>query len=471
MQLFFSKKYIILFVLCVSLFSYGQDTLMLKKGIIVDSLLVPETESTFTIYLPKAFDMNKTWPLLLGFDSNNKARNLTEIYKVAAEELGYVVAVTNFSKEHTIKEKMNYVSVFMNHIFSLFPIQRGRVYVTAIKDDAKLVSLLPIIYPKEIFGVIAVEDSYYYDNRVQMGKNFTHFGLVNINNYRYKDFRNNLRYLKRKAIPAYLLTYEGELPDQNLIKNALTTFTLQSMLKGRTHKDSVWVQEQYQKDLRQVKIYQSSQEYLLAYEEVKRIRNLYRLFFQTDSLKEKEKEIRKIPGYKKQRKLRNKFNSKENILRETFLWSIEEDVEVIAYDNLGWWQYQMSEMDTLIKSKERYASAMGYRVKGYVKYLVNELKTTLPKKEINVEKRMFLNILSTIIDKKDFESYRTVISLSAQDQDYNTALFYLNELLQNGYKDIDALYTIEGTLALKLSKEYNGLIKKHLGTARYFFPK
>lgn len=64
-----------------------------------------------------------------------------------------------------------------------------------------------------------------------------------------------------------------------------------------------------------------------------------------------------------------------------------------------------------------------------------------------------------------------MISLSAQDQDNETALFYLEQMLKNGYKDLNALYTIEGTLALKMSEKYNKLIKKYLGNSKYFFSK
>ena len=41
-------------------------------------------------------------------------------------------------------------------------------------------------------------------------------------------------------------------------------------------------------------------------------------------------------------------------------------------------------------------------------------------------------------------------------------------MLKNGYKEVDSLYEIEGTLGLKITKDYNWLIKKYLGESRYF---
>ncbi|MDY8134147.1 hypothetical protein [Aquimarina sp. 2201CG5-10] len=473
MKLQILKKYLYCFVLCLTTIAYSQNTLKLKKGTVIDSLTVPSTTNNYSVYVPKSFDVNKKWPVLLGFDSTGKADRIAKLYMSAAEEYGYIIAITNFSKEQNAKQKAEYVPVFMNHIFSLFPIQTGRVYVTGIKDDARLAGLLPALYPKDVFGVIVMGDGYYYTPGVRLEKNFTHIGIVNTKNFRYQNFLNNKNYLKRKTIPANVFAFEGnsEVPKTEVLKKALAIFNLQAILKGRIPKDSVWIKNQYKVDLKQVDTYIQQREYISAFEELNRIRSIYHHFFDTDSLKERQKEIRKSNQYRRQKKLQSKYYYQENVLRENYALSIDEDVEDKNYDNLGWWQYQVSQLDTLFNNKEKYASLMAYRTKGYLKYLVESHTAEFSEKAGDIDKRMFLHILSTIIDKKDFESYRMIISLSAQDQDYETAIFYLEKLLKNGYKDYEALYTIEGTLSLKLSKDFNRIIKKHLGKAKYLFQK
>lgn len=467
----FLKQYLILSILCLSTLSYGQNELILKKGAVMDSLSVPFIKGNFSVYLPKKFDKNKSWPLLLGFDSFGRTRGITRIYQTAAEEYGYIVVVADFLNDKKPKEKIEYMLTFIDFIHSIFSIQKRRVYVTAFGDDSKLVSLLSALYFDEITGMIAIGDSYSYNSSIRIKKNFSYLGLVNTTNYRYKDFLKNKTFLKSKAVPADIFVYnnKSKLPDQRLIKKTLSTFTLQAMGKGRVSKDSIWIQHLFKKELAEVDSYVDKGEFLLADEELKRIRIKYGVFFSTSYLKEQQKEIKKRKEYKSEKRLKSKYAHKETLMREKYLFALEEDVEVEDFKNLGWWKYQMSLVDTLIQNKEKYAHNMGLRTKGYLKSLVDNYKGELNKDNIYLEKRMFLNILSTIIDKQDFESYKIIIALSAQDQDYETALFYLEKMLQNEYKDIDGLYTIEGTMALRFSKKYNELIKKHLGTSKYFF--
>ncbi len=468
----FLKQYLILSILCLSSLGYGQNKLTLKKGIVMDSLSVPSTKGMFSVYLPKTFDTSKSWPLLLGFDSSGKTGGITRLYKAAAEEYGYIVVIADVLEHQKPKEKVEYMLTFMDYVHSLFSIQKRRVYVTAFGDDAKIVSLLPALYSDEIAGVIAIGDSYYYNSSVRIKKSFSYLGVVNTSNYRYRDFFNNKAYLKSKAIPADVFVYNdtSKLPNQRIINKALSTFTLQAMLKGRIPKDSIRVQRLFKKDLAEVDSYIGKGEFLFANEELKRIRIKYGMFFNTSYLKEEQKEIKKRKEYKREKRLESKYNYKERLIREKYMFALEEDVEIEDFENLGWWKYQMSLVDTLVQNKEKYAHDTGLRAKGYLKYLVDAYKAELLKDNNKyLVKRLFLNILSTIVDEQDFESYKKIISLSAQDQDYETALFYLEKMLQNGYKDVDALYVIEGTLALKLSKEYNELIKKYLGTSKYLF--
>ncbi len=475
MKLNFFKKYVVLYWLmfCVVPFCNAQDSLTLKKGIVIDSLTVPDTNNSFSIYLPKAFDMHKSWPILFGFDSSVKASHITHLYKEAAEKNGYIIVASNFSEGSKDKEKTDYVISLMNHVFSLFPIQKNRVYVTAIKKDTKLVSLLPVLYSNDIFGVITIGDSYYYDSSIKIKNSFSHLGIVNINNFRYKDLLSNKNYLKRKDVQADVFVYEGksELPTSNIFTKALSTFTLHAMGNKRMPKDSIWIQNLFQSDLELVASYLNDGKFLIAHDEVKRIRTKYQQFFDTNFLKEKQKNIKRTKGYRKEKQLHTKYIYRESFLRQTYLFSLEDDVLAKSYENLDWWQYQVSELDTLALSKEKYASATASRIKGYLKHLVDNFKIAQVPGDKSLEKRMFLNILSTIVDNKDFESYRKIISLSAMDEDYETALFYLEKLLQTGYKDFDRLYTIEGTLALRMTEDYNRVVEKHLGKAKYFFSK
>ncbi|KAA1246038.1 hypothetical protein [Aquimarina sp. RZ0] len=472
MKWYVPKKSLFFIFLCVVTCSFSQDELKLQKGIVINSLGVPTKEgSHYSIYLPTSFDLTKQWPVLLGFDSTGNTRNLTALFSQAAEALGYVIVVSNFSENlKTIQDKTNYVAFFTNHILSLLPIHDRRVYVFGNGEDAPLNSLIPLIY-REFNGVIAMNNSYYYSESIEVKKNFSYAGVISDKNFRYQDFINIKRYLKRKAITSDVYVYDNDqekLPPEDLLQKVLTSFTLQDMLKGKIAVDSVWVQKQYQKQQNEVNLLIEKKSFIKAYDELKRMRSWYHLFFEIDTLKEQQKRIRKVSDYKKLKRLKSRYNNQEIFLQATLLMSLEEDVEFKQYENLGWWQYRVEELNKLIATRERHSSNMAIRILGYLKDLISQYKIkSTTKKEKVIDKKIFLNVLSTIIDPQDFDSYKAIMYLSSIDQDKQTALFYLEKMLQNGYKDIEGLYTIEGTLALKISREYNALVKKYLGTSKY----
>lgn len=47
------------------------------------------------------------------------------------------------------------------------------------------------------------------------------------------------------------------------------------------------------------------------------------------------------------------------------------------------------------------------------------------------------------------------------------AYYYLEEMLKNGYKDEQGVHSIEHTAILRITPEFNELVKKYLGTSRY----
>lgn len=469
MKLYFTTPLVLGVFLCSIISTYSQSTLRLKKGVVVDSLTVPASEGVFSIYVPTSFEINKKYPILFGFDSSNKSSLFTSLFSTSAEEQQYIVAISDYAGKLSVKDKSIYVALFMKHIAALFPIQNNRIYVLGVGKDAVFNSSLPMLYPT-INGVIAIGDSAHLNKKINANKRFSHIGIVDDKNFRYQRFLDTHKYLKRKKKASELYVYNGnkEFPPENIITNALSYLTLDAMQTGKIQTDSLWIADRYKKDKEIVKLLKEQNKYVQVYDELDRIRTRYSKFFKIDTLKEAQKEIRKIKSFKKEKRLKSKYHNQEIYLREAYSWSLEEDVALNQYDNLGWWQYKMNALDELRNGNEKYASNMAYRVKGFLQHRLSGYKKEASAQQNELNKEIFLNILSTIVDKQDFQSYKRIISLSAMDQDDETAIFYLEKMLQNGYKEMGELYTIEGTLSLRISKAYNRMIKKYLGTSKYF---
>ena len=55
-----TKIWSLFIFICIVTSASSQNTLRLKKGAVTDSLLVPETEGVYSIYVPKSFDLKKS---------------------------------------------------------------------------------------------------------------------------------------------------------------------------------------------------------------------------------------------------------------------------------------------------------------------------------------------------------------------------------------------------------------------------
>ena len=128
----------------------------------------------------------------------------------------------------------------------------------------------------------------------------------------------------------------------------------------------------------------------------------------------------------------------------------------------------MEELAKYEKSGDRFTRQMGRRLKGYLNALIaDNIDLIRLQQPVDMEALNFLYMLKTITEPNAFEYYLKVISNSAKVDDYGTALFYLEELLKNGYTDADTLYSLENTALLRITPEFNDLIEKYLKDARY----
>jgi hypothetical protein len=215
----------------------------------------------------------------------------------------------------------------------------------------------------------------------------------------------------------------------------------------------------------------SNEKPLLAEHGLSEMLRIYGPLMQLDSLKDIHKQLRRTSAFKSSRRNQNDFLLKETFIKEDYSYYLEEDVMTYNYTNLGWWKYQMDELDKLDKSSNLYERQMSKRLRGYINALIEDtIDMITSEKEIDLDALTFSYMLKTITDPQNFNYYLNIISNSARVEDYGTALFYLEELLKNGYKDKEALYALEHTALFRIMPEFNALVQEYLNVARYDIP-
>lgn len=464
------KKLILVLVLCGLQAGFSQE-LTLRKGVVIDTLSINDSiAETYSIYLPTSFTPDKTWPVIFVFDTNGRGSRATQLFRQAAEEQGYIIAASNnIGEKETLLNNVKIGTRLMNTVFNYFPIDNNMVYTAGFAEGARVASVMPTVFPV-VKGVLAIGDAWVNVDYINNQAKFYFLGMAGYRDHKFNAVEETAQFLNRAKLQSEFYPYDGggEWPPAEVLNNAIGTLTLGAMAKGHRPKDLALVEDLFQAELETAEGLRRGMQFYKANELLEIMDRKYALYGKSSMLKEKMKELRKERLYKNQYRDYTNAAAKEADLLERYYYFFNEDVSSANFENLGWWSQQIKELQDLQVGNNIAEAEMAHRLEGQLRDLAKNAFLDLQDANAAIDPMVFTAILQTIFDKQDPEGYRNIISLSAQDGDYYTALLYLEDLLKTGYDDMESLYEIPGTLDIKLSPEYNSLVKQYLGSSKYY---
>lgn len=465
------RNYLIFLSFVFTALNLNAQQLTLKKGIIIDSVVVDEdSQETFSLFLPTSFKNEGKWPILTILDLMGENKKALSMFTSVAEKEGFILASpNNLSDSVTLSKNMQFLGNMFSEISRILPVNKNRIYTAGFSAGAQFASLVPL-FIKEVDGVISIGGSLPNAELLSTKNRFHYVGIVAREDFSFRDLVQSKKILNQLKFENQLILFDAEnkLPEQPHLLQALRWLKLSDMAKGILSKDSVLIKESFTKDINTIDALVKENKLLLAEQLMGEVESVYRLHANIDSLKNAKKELRKQKEYRAQRRAQNTIFFKENLVREDYQYYLEEDVLTHNFNNLGWWNFQMGELNKYIESKNSFEKQMGARLKSYVNALVeDDIISIESEKNIDEDALTFLWMLKTITDSKNPEYYLKVISKSAKDEDFGTALFYLEELLKTGFKDKQKLYSLEHTALFKITPEFNKTVSKYLSDARY----
>ncbi len=442
-----------------------------KKGVVTDSVIINDSiQESFALYLPKNFEISKNWPVIFLFDEMGRGRQLVRFFQDAAEKEGYILAASNSIHDSLPISKNILISNRMfNKTFQLFSIHSKRIYTGGIGNGGRLASIVPVFVPN-IDGVVSIGGSL-GNVEVLSTKNMFHYiGIVSKEDYNYPIMLADELVLNGLKFPNQLLLMNNgnRLQEQHQLQKAMQIFTLSSMAKGSIPLNETFLNQSYEANLAEIDSLIASNKLLKAEKLIQETQSVYRVHLKVDELKEKLKTLKKDKLFRTQKRNENNVFFKESLIKEDYSYYLEEDVLTYNFNNLGWWNFQMEDLKKYEKSQNEAERQMGKRLYGYVNALVDDTEDMLKKeKVVDEDALLFVFMLKTITDPKGYDPYLEIISLSSKIEDYGTALFYMEELLKNGFTDKETLYNLEHTALLRITPEFNELVTKYLDDARY----
>ncbi len=455
----------------------GQE-ILLKKGVVQDSVRINDSiPETFVIYLPTRYEPSSKWPVIFAMDMQGKGKQVLHMFREVAEKEGYIIAASNDIHDSlSIVQNTLIARRMFNTIYSLFPIHKQRSYTAGFGNGGKFASIIPSII-RPIEGVISIGSGIAYKELIDPKNPFQFVGIVGRSDFNFNDLSEEQsmnptvkKALDKRGLNNYLLVFQGgrEWPSGTYIQRAVEILTLKSMNKKHIPKDSAYITSIYNRDFATLNKLASLNDYLgtiyLGNEMLAKFRGLLQL----DQLKKRVKLFSKEKEYAIQIRKQNRIFQKEFFIRNDYDYNLNDDVLTLNYNNLGWWNYQMSEIKKYRESTDPFEKEMGIRLLGFLNALIEDnINLELAQNPVNEEALSYLWMVKTITAPMEFENYLNIISDSAKYEDFGTALFYLEELLKKGFKDKVVLYSLKNTALLRITPEYNKIIDKYLKDARY----
>lgn len=466
-------KKILLLLLIISFASTSifSQKITLQKGIVIDNIKVADsTAEGFSLYLPTNFDLTKKWPVLFVFDMEGKSRQAMRMFVSTAEEEGYILAASNNVNDSLSTAKNILItSRMLSSAAKLLPLNLNRLNITGANAAGKFVAVAPN-FIKGISGVISFGASIPNFEILSKRNQFYYVGVVGQEDYNFPQMRTARTALNKLGFPNRLIVYEGgkKWPELKYIADAVKTLTIAAIGKGYVVKDDNLITTSYNTHLAEFMRLKGANKLLQADHLIGEMMKMYRPLFSVDSLKQKKKILRKEKLYKAQNRSRNAAFFKENLIKDDYVYYLEEDLLTYNYNNLGWWNYQMQELKKYESGADMYQKSMGVRLKGFVNDLISDYIDVYKAEKLKDEEGLnLLWMLKTITAPKEYANYLNIISNSARIEDYSTTLFYVEELLKNGYTNRQELYDLEHTAIIRISPEFNEIVAKYLEDARY----
>jgi hypothetical protein len=466
--------YVFFFFFCTVL-QAQQEPFVLRKGQVNDSIELVPGKDPVRIYLPADYTDDRSWPLLLYFDFDTRARERMESWKEVLDQEGFMLihlqaATDSTSVVNSVKSAVDVLKA-ANELFPLVPTM---IYSLGTQSSSRMASTTPFLV-EGVKGTIALGGPLAGVEflRNQRGKHF--IGAIGNNDFAYRQMKKDWENLKAGRSDAHLLTTEGKLADSTslFLSRCLSIIRLNAMLGGTVQADSTLYTKMRAASEDRFRFWIGKRRLVLAKEEWDLQEDL--LGMQSGmSWNRKLRDLGLLSDYRREnRRLGNLFY-KEEVEWFRYWDYLQSDLEYLQLDNLGWWNYQIKELRNRAEgNSEADDRAFAARSLSYISALVDDQLMVLKDQSDTLtltDRAPFeslLHMLRTLLEPDNFEPYLRVISLSAFQEDYGTALYYLDLVFQKGFRDKERLYSLEHTALFRLSPEYNELVAKYLDESRY----
>ncbi len=205
-------------------------------GQLVDKIVCrSDPRFSFALYLPKAFDPARTWPLLFLFDARGRGSLAAERYRAGAERFGWIVVSSNDTRsDDASAPNTDVLQALWNEAPGRFPIDRARIYAGGFSGGARLAFMIGLARKGSLAGVLAASGGLPTPDPLVKDPGFAVFGTAGERDFNYREMRSLDRSLAKAQARHRLVIFTGghEWPPAEVAAESIGWMEMEAMAGG-----------------------------------------------------------------------------------------------------------------------------------------------------------------------------------------------------------------------------------------------
>ncbi|MFZ4740077.1 MAG: TPR end-of-group domain-containing protein [Bacteroidales bacterium] len=332
-----------------------------KKGSIIDKVECKSTgDQSYCLYMPSAYDINKTFPVIYAFDPHGDGRIPVELLKDIAEKLHYVVIGSNNVRNGLSTDDINYsVSQLLFDTKTKLAIDTTRIYLVGFSGGARIASSLAQSL-QGVKGVIACSAGF----ETTSAPSYPFIGISSTGDMNYLEMKKLNASLQKLNANTQLILFDGkhEWPPKAVMEEAVSILELNAM-KANIIPQNKNIIDEFQN------VNTEKANKLIACNNIDSLLKAYNILSRNITVMDKLTDI------SKQKTMVTSIAQKPELLKyfkdEAILEAYENQKQqefVAAFENKqdAWWNTELKKLDNDSKDQNILKSNTAKRLKGYI---------------------------------------------------------------------------------------------------------
>jgi tetratricopeptide (TPR) repeat protein len=202
-------------------------------------------EFSYALYLPSTFDAARPSPILYVFDPRKRAVPALELFRAAAERLGFVIASSHDTESDTVaKPSLLAIRAMWEDTHARLSLAPRRAYAAGMSGGARMACILGAAAPGELSGVFLAAAGFPDPEKLPRPVGFDVFATVGTLDFNYYELRRLERDLAASGARQRVVYFEGRhgWPAADLAEQGLAWLELQSMRRALRPRDPALIE-------------------------------------------------------------------------------------------------------------------------------------------------------------------------------------------------------------------------------------